>query len=150
MLYFFQKSFKYFVKDFVISKTMNTACFPTAPLREWMRNSKIEDENFFNLPTNYKDLQQEVSVSAGCGEKVVRLAEKVMIRQLPRQSFDRNHQYFSISIFDFSHFFFEIRKSKTSVFSIYLQTTITSIRSVNLNGLWRKSTSPDGGFTGTF
>ena len=32
---FFQKSFKYFAKDFVISKTKKIHDFPSAPLRTW-------------------------------------------------------------------------------------------------------------------
>ena len=33
---FFQKSFKYFAKDFVISKTEKIQYFPSAPLRTWV------------------------------------------------------------------------------------------------------------------
>ena len=33
---FFQKSFKYFAKDFVISKTKKIHYFPSAPLRTWV------------------------------------------------------------------------------------------------------------------
>ena len=33
---FFQKSFKYFAKDFAISKTKKIHYFPSAPLRTWI------------------------------------------------------------------------------------------------------------------